>query len=241
MQLQNKIALVTGASRGIGAAIAARLASEGAFVYVHFAGSRERAEDVLRRIRQSGGEGALLQCDLSDLESSRRAVHEVPSLDILVNNAGTARFGALESVSEADFDAIFSLNTRGLFFFTQSLLPKLCDGGRIVNISSGITRVNAAQGSVYAASKAAVEALTRCWAAELGPRGITVNTLSPGMTRTELLLQVTSPAALEKAEAETPLGRLGQPDDIADAVLFLCGEQARWVTANNLLANGGVG
>jgi 3-oxoacyl-[acyl-carrier protein] reductase len=115
------------------------------------------------------------------------------------------------------------------------------DNGRIVNISSGITRVNAAGGSVYAASKAAVEAFTRCWAAELGSRGITVNTVSPGATSTDLMHEVMPPEALEGLLAQTPLGRLGQPDDIADVVSMLCSDDARWLTAQNLLANGGVG
>ncbi len=239
--LEKKIALVTGASRGIGAAIATRLAREGAFVHVHFSRSLDEAESVLAEIRASGGDGALIQCDISHLENTRTALESIENLDILVNNAGFASFGPLESVSVEDFDGLFNLNTRGLFFVTQNVLLKLRENGRIVNISSGITRVNAAGGSVYAASKAAVEAFTRSWAAELGPRGITVNTVSPGMTETDLLRQVTSPEYLEKMKSETPLGRLGQPVDIADVVAFLCSDEARWITANNLLANGGVG
>ncbi|MBW3637455.1 MAG: SDR family oxidoreductase [Armatimonadetes bacterium] len=241
MQLENKIALVTGASRGIGAAIARRLAREGAFVHVHFSRSLNEAESVLAEICAAGGDGALIQFDVSHLENTRTALENIENLDILVNNAGFAAFGPLESVSVEDFDGLFDLNTRGLFFVTQNVLLKLRENGRIVNISSGITRVNAAGGSVYAASKAAVEAFTRSWAAELGPRGITVNTVSPGMTETDLLRQVTSPEYLEKMKSETPLGRLGQSADIADVVAFLCGDEARWITANNLLAKGGVG
>jgi 3-oxoacyl-[acyl-carrier protein] reductase len=241
MSLENKIALVTGASRGIGAAIAKRLAREGAFVYVHFASNVEKAEAVLAEIRTYGGDGQTIGFDITHLENTKFALEVIENLDILVNNAGDAKFGPLESVDVEEYDAIFSINTRGLFFLTQACLLKLRENGRIVNVSSGITRVNAAGGSVYAASKSAVEAFTRSWAAELGPRGITVNTVSPGMTETDLLLEVTSPEALERFKSETPLGRLGQPADIADVVAFLCSEEARWMTANNLLANGGVG
>lgn len=241
MQLQNKVALVTGASRGIGAAIAKSLTAQGAFVHVHFKDSYDKAEAVLGEIRAAGGEGALVQFDIADIEFTQSVLADLGALDILVNNAGFATFGRLGNISAQDFDANFHLNTRGLFFLTQAALPLLRDGGRIINISSGITRINAAGASVYAASKAAVEAFTRSWAAELGPRQITVNTVSPGMTETDLLMQVSTPQTLEEMKQHTPLGRLGQPDDIADVVLFLCSEQGRWITANNLLANGGAG
>jgi 3-oxoacyl-[acyl-carrier protein] reductase len=241
MRLENKIALVTGASRGIGAAIAKRLAHEGAFVYVHFSVNAGKAEEVLAEIRSHGGSGQTIGFDITHLESSKNALQAIENLDILVNNAGDAKFGPLEGVSVEEFDTLFALNTRGLFFLTQACLLKLRENGRIINVSSGITRVNAAGGSVYSATKSAVEAFTRSWAAELGPRGITVNTVSPGMTETDLLLEVTSPEELQRFAAETPLGRLGQPTDIAEVVAFLCSDQARWITANNLLANGGVG
>ena len=199
----------------------------------------------MKTIVEAGGEAKALQGDLSDLAAVNRLWNafdeHFAGLDILVNNAGWANFGALETVTEADFDAIFALNVRGLFFNTQHAATRLRDGGRIINVSSGITKVNAAGGAVYAASKAAVEAFTRSWAAELGPRGITVNTVSPGMTNTDLLMSVTSPEMLNDMVSQTPLGRLGQPTDIADVVAFLCSEDARWITANNLLANGGVG
>ena len=241
--LQGKIAFITGASRGIGGAIARRVARDGAHVVVHFHSNESAAQQVVEDIEGLAGTAELLHANLSDINDVRRLWQEfdqrVPGLDILVNNAGGATFEALASVNEADFDAIFSLNVRGLFFNTQEAIQRLRDGGRIINISSGITRVNAAGASVYAGSKAAVEAFTRCWAAELGPRQITVNTLSPGMTQTDLLASVTSQEILDQMVQQTPLGRLGQPEDIADAVAFLCSDQARWITANNLLANGG--
>ena len=245
MKLENKVAVVTGASRGIGRATALRLARDGARVVVHYKTNTDAAMATVGEIEQGGGQALALQADIADLYDVRRLFGEIEGtlrrVDILVNNAGGAAFKPLDEVTEDDFDALFDLNVRGLFFVTQEATRLMNDNGRIINISSGITRVNAANGSVYSGSKAAVEAFTRCWAAELGPRGITVNTVSPGMTETDLLMQVTPPEALEGFIRQTPLGRLGQPEDIADVVAFLCSDDARWLTAQNLLANGGVG
>jgi len=245
MQLQNKIALVTGASRGIGRAIALRLARDGATVAVHYNSQADAAAATIAEIEQHGGRACALQADIANTGAVRRMFEAFDEtfehLDILVNNAGWATFGPLAEASEEHFDALFNLNVRGLFFVTQEATRRLADGGRIINISSGITRVNAAGGSVYSGSKAAVEAFTRCWAAELGARGITVNTISPGMTETDLMREVTTPEALEGFVVQTPLGRLGRPADIADIAAFLCSDDARWLTAQNLLANGGVG
>jgi 3-oxoacyl-[acyl-carrier protein] reductase len=244
MKLQNKVALVTGASRGIGRAIVLKLASEGARVIVHYNSNEAAAREVLGQIEAQGGRAVFARADLADLSQITQLFaqieHDFPSLDILVNNAGGVKFQALSNVTESDFDAIFQLNVKGLFFLTQQAVARMNDGGRIVNISSGITRANVASGSVYTGSKAAIEGFTKSWAAELGPRQITVNTVSPGMTQTDLLLEVTPPAVLDAMKAQTPLGRLGEPQDIADVVAFLCSEEARWLTAQNLLANGGV-
>ena len=241
MSLRGKTALITGASRGIGRAIAWRLAQEGADIIVHYKERREAAETLAQEISVLGRRATLLGFDVGDSAAMRAALAPVASLDILVNNAGWGTFGPLSEVTEANFDAIFQVNVRGLFFLTQTAAAKMKDGGRIVNISSGITRVNAAGASVYAGSKGAVEAFTRCWAAELGPRGITVNTVSPGMTETDLLRSVTTPEGLANMVVQTPLGRLGQPEDIAAAVAALCLQTGSWITANNLLANGGAG
>jgi 3-oxoacyl-[acyl-carrier protein] reductase len=245
MALHGKVALVTGGSRGIGRAIAHRLAQDGAAVILTYKGNEEAAQSTVRDIEMKDGRALAVQADLSEMQEIDNLFHVVEStfshLDILVNNAGWASFAPLPEVTADNFQAQFDLNVRGLFFTTQHALRLMNDNGRIVNISSGITRVNAAGGSVYAASKAAVEAFTRCWAAELGPRGITVNTVSPGATSTDLMREVMPPEALEGLLAQTPLGRLGQPDDIADVVSMLCSDDARWLTAQNLLANGGVG
>lgn len=245
MKLQNKVALVTGASRGIGRAIALKLAAEGANVIVHYKSNVVAAREVLSQIETNGGHGFLAKADLGDMNQIAHLFTQVestfPHLDILVNNAGWADFKTLSEVSEHDFDLIFNLNVKGLFFLTQVAARRMNDGGRIVNISSGITRANVPGGSVYTGSKGAIEGFTKSWAAELGPRQITVNVVSPGMTKTDLLLDSTPQGVLDTMATQTPLGRLGEPQDIADVVAFLCSDDARWLTAQNLLANGGVG
>jgi 3-oxoacyl-[acyl-carrier protein] reductase len=245
MKLQNKTALVTGASRGIGRAIALRLAREGASIVVHYKSNENAAQDVVREIEGSGGKALAIQAGIADLYEVRRMFGEIEGavrrIDILVNNAGWAEYKPLEQVSEDDFDTIFDLNVRGLFFVTQEAVRLMPDNGRIVSLSSGITRANVANGSVYSGSKAAVEAFTRCWAAELGPRGITVNTVSPGMVVTDLLNEAIPTDVQQSFMRQTPLGRLGLPEDIADVVAFLCSDDGRWLTAQNILANGGMG
>lgn len=240
-----KIAVVTGGSRGIGRAISLKLAQSNARVVINYNSNRQAAEETVRAIEELGGDALAIQGDWSNDESRARFFEELAStcrqIDWLINNAGAADFAPLDQVTPGSFDSMFSLNVRGLLFGTQQAARMMRDGGRIVNISSGITRVNAAGGGVYAASKAAAEMLAKCWAAELGPRHITVNVVSPGMTKTDLLQQVMSAETLEGMRAQTPLGRLGEPGDIADVVAFLCSDEARWLTAQNLLANGGVG
>ncbi len=243
MKLKNKVALVTGASRGIGRAIALRLADEGARIAVHYNCNQDAAQQAVAEIEESGGRAQIFAGDLGVIADAQNLVSQVQSalgpIDLLINNAGAAQFSPLENVTENDYDAMFALNTKGVFFLTQAAAPKMPDGARIVLISSGITRANVAGGSAYAGSKAAIEAFARCWAAEFGPRQITVNIVSPGMTETDLLLNSTPREVLDNFAAQTPLGRLGQPQDIADVVTFLCSDEARWMTANNLLANGG--
>ncbi len=244
MKLHGKTAVVTGASRGIGRGIATRLAADGARVVVHYKGNVEAANEVVAEIASNGGQAVAIACDLADTTEIRRMFSEIESqfvkIDFLINNAGWAEFRVLDDVDEDNFDAIFDLNVRGLFFATQEASRLMNDNGRVVNISSGITRINSATGAVYAGSKAAIEAFTRCWSEDLGARGITVNTVSPGMVETDLLLGSTPKENLERMAQMSPFGRLGQPADIADIVAFLCTEDARWITANNILANGGV-
>jgi 3-oxoacyl-[acyl-carrier protein] reductase len=245
MQLQNKIAVVTGASRGIGAAIAKRLASDGATVVVNYKSNEEAAQSVVSEIESAGGKAVAIAADIADIVEVRRMFSQIEGelghVDILVNNAGWAEWRVLAEADEDHYDSIFDLNTRGLFFATQEAARIMRDNGRIINISSGITRVNSGVGSVYAGSKAAIEAFTRCWSEDLGKRGITVNTVSPGMVETDLLLGSTPQETLDRMATQSPFNRLGEPRDIADVVAFLCTDDARWLTAQNILANGGVG
>ncbi len=244
-RLTDKTALVTGASRGIGAAIARRLAREGARVIIHYARRADLAEQVAADVRAAGSQAALLQADLADLNQVRPLVEKAADafgrLDILVNNAAVSQGGGpLENIRPEDFEATFNVNVRALLFACQAAVGRMGDGGRIINLSSGITRSNVAGSAVYSASKAAVEMITKVLAAELGRRNITVNAVLPGMTETDLLHQSVPKPAIADYLARIPLGRLGRPDDIADVVAFLASDDARWITGETLAANGGL-
>ena len=224
--LTGKVAIVTGGSRGIGRAIAERLGRDGASVVVNYTQSAEKAQEVVRAIEAGGGQAVAVQADISQMVGVWRLFAETQGkygrLDVLVNNAGTATFAPMADVTEEDFDALFSLNVKGAFFAMQEAARRLADGGRIVNISSGITIGGGPGGSVYAGTKGALEQFTLAAAKELGPRGITVNTVSPGMTETDLMRTVIPAERQQGAAQASPLGRLGQPDDIAEVVAFLC-------------------
>jgi NAD(P)-dependent dehydrogenase (short-subunit alcohol dehydrogenase family) len=248
--LQNKLALVTGASKGLGKAIALRLARDGAAVIVNYASDKAGADGVVQTITKDGGKAYALQGDVSKVANIRKMfteldgilkTHGVKSLDILVNNAGVFPMGGLEDATEETFDKIFDVNVKGLFFTTQEAAKRLAKGGRIVNISTGLTRFTAPMMSLYSASKGAVDILTRDFAATLGSRGITVNAVHPGLTATEGTSNLTSNKdMIGEVVKGTALGRLGQPDDIADVVAFFCSNDARWVTAGHIEASGGV-
>jgi 3-oxoacyl-[acyl-carrier protein] reductase len=243
--LANKIARVTGASRGIGAAIARRLARDGAKIIVHYARRADLAQKVAADIRAAGSEAIILQADLADLAQVDPLIETAAAafgqLDILVNNAAVSHGGGpLDAIRPDDFEKTFNVNVRALLFACQSAARRMNDGGRIINISSGITRSRVAGSAVYSASKAAVEMITKVLAAELGRRQITVNALLPGMTETDLLHQSVPPPAIAAYLAQIPLGRLAQPDDIADAAAFLASPDARWITGESLAANGGL-
>ncbi len=241
--LAGKVAIVTGASRGIGRAIAERLGADGAQVVVHYAQNEQAAWEVVQAIENRGGQAGVAQADISRVDDVRRLFAQAHQrhgrLDILVNNAGAAHFAPLADVTEEDFDRQFALNAKGAFFAMQAAARVLEDGGRIVNISSGVTQVGSANAAVYAGSKAALEQFTLAAARELGARGITVNTVSPGMTATDLLELVVPPGVQAQMREQAPLGRLGQPVDIADIVAFVVSEQARWLTGQNIRATGG--
>ncbi len=241
--LKSKVAIVTGGSRGIGRAIALALARDGASVVVHYLRRRDAAEEVVAAIEAAGGKAVAERGDMGRVGDVRRlfthALDTHGRVDILVNNAGEAVFGPLKDVTEADFDRLFAVNVKGVFFAMQEAARRLEDGGRIIVISSGITLLGGAGGALYGGTKGAVEQFTQAAAKELAPRGITVNTVSPGMTETDLLLSSVPADARREMAKSVPLGRLGRPDDIAGVVAFLAGDAGRWITGQNIRATGG--
>lgn len=240
--LTGKVAIVTGASRGIGRAIAERLAADGASVVVNYAQDADKAQEVVSAVKAKGGQALAVQADLTKVVDVRRLFQETVDhfghLDILVNNAGTGALIPIADVTESEFDQIFALNAKGTFFALQEAARRMTDSGRIINISSTVTAFPNPQNSVYAGSKGAVEQFTAIAAKELGERGITVNTVAPGGTQTDLFQTESMPAMKELVKKSSPLGRIGQPEDIADVVAFLASKQARWLTGQRILANG---
>ncbi|ABD88511.1 SDR family NAD(P)-dependent oxidoreductase [Rhodopseudomonas palustris] len=247
--LTGKIALVTGASRGIGQAIAKRLAAEGATVAVHYHSAADAAKATIDDIMAAGGAGFALQADLSakggaaalaeQLSAQLIERYRSPQFDILVNNAGLSKRATIEDVTEEDFDRLLQTNLKSPFFLIKALLPQLRNGGRIVNISSMGTRAAYPLMAAYAPAKAGLEALSRLLAQHLGPRQITVNSVLPGATATDMNVTARDPVA-SRAVAETiALGRVGQPDDIAKVVAFLASDAGGWVTGQQIDASGG--
>lgn len=249
-RLSGKTALVTGASRGIGRAIALRLASEGALVAVHYGRRVEEAEETVELIRREGGEAFAIGADLSHMGE----IHKLYDLldqevqmrtgsrrfDILVNNAGIGRPLSFEETSEEAFDEFLSVNVKSLFFVTQAALDRLRGGGRIINVSSFVTRVASPAVMAYSLSKGAVNTFTVALAQQLGARGITVNAIMPGYTNTEMNASaVNDPVTSAAVAAISALGRWGEPGDIADIAAFLASSDSRWITGQLLDASGG--
>ncbi|OIJ63976.1 glucose 1-dehydrogenase [Streptomyces mangrovisoli] len=244
--LKDKTAVVTGGSRGIGRAIVERLCRDGADVVFNYATSEEAAADVVRTVQADGGKVRAVRLDLKEPDAPEQlmevAEEHLGGLDILVNNAALSFSPAPIAETEVEvFDSVMAVNTRSVFLTMRHAARHLRDGGRIVNIST-LNTVRPVPGiGPYAASKGAIEQLTAVAARELGPRGITVNTVSPGATDTELLRGTNPPQALQAVAGMTPLGRLGQPSDVADVVAFLAGPDGGWITGQNLRATGGLG
>lgn len=239
----HRVAIVTGSSRGIGRAIAARLAADGVRVVVNYRADRTAAGKLVAEIEAGGGQAVAAQADVADPDRLRSlfdvAERSFGGLDILVNNVGTARFSTIAQASDEDFDVMFSTNTKATFVALREAAHRLRDGGRIVVVSSGVTATARPESGLYAASKAAGDQLVRTLARELGSRQITVNSVLPGATRTDAFLSVRGDVLAETA-ARTPLGRIGEPADIADIVAFLASEEGRWITGQALHAGGGL-
>lgn len=241
--LENHTAIVTGASRGIGRAIALKLGSLGAAVVVNYVHSGPQAEAVAASIREKGGRAVSVHADVrrvSEIEALfDRAIAEFGRVNILVNNAGIGFIKKVADVSEEEFDNIFALNVKGLFFACQQAAKRLADGGKVVNISSSVTKLMLPAYGLYAATKGAVEQITRVLAKELGPRGISVNAVSPGPVDTDLFRKGKTEEQIQQLAAMAAFGRIGAPADIADAVALLVSDGAGWITGQTICVNGG--
>ena len=241
--LSGKTAIVTGASRGIGREVALKLGNLGAAVAVTYAQNGQMAEKVVEQIINTGASALAFQADIrktGDIEALfDKTIQRFGKIDILVNNAGIAIYKKIEDFSEAEFDNIFAINVKGLFFACQQAARKMAKGGRIINISSSVTKVMLPAYGPYAATKGAVEQITKVLAKELGPKGITVNAVSPGPTDTELFRQGKTDEQIDNLAKMAALGRLGTPLDIANAVALLASEEAAWISGQNIPVNGG--
>jgi 3-oxoacyl-[acyl-carrier protein] reductase len=246
-KLRDKVAIVTGASKGIGAGIAKQLAAEDAAVVVNYASGKADADRVVAEITRDGGKAVAVQGNVARQTDIDRLFAETKKafgrLDILVNNAGIYEFSPLEDITETHFHKQFDVNVLGLILASQAAVKHFGPtGGSIVNISSSATTLTPPSASVYTATKAAVDAITRTLAKELGPRNIRVNAINPGMVHTEGLRAAGFDQSdfRKQIEAQTPLGRIGEPGDVAPAAVFLASPDSRWITGETLLISGGL-
>jgi 3-oxoacyl-[acyl-carrier protein] reductase len=242
--LKDKTAIVTGSSRGIGAEIARTLASAGANVIVNYVFNRKAAEAVCADISRAGGESLAVRADVSHPAEARilfdAAIGRFNRADILVNNAGLLLSKKIADITDEEFDRILSVNTKGVFYTLREAATRLADGGRVVSLSSTVTRLMLPNYGAYAASKGAVEQLTRIFAREAGERGITANIVSPGPVNTEMFTAGKTEETIQRMANMSFQGRIGEPEDIAHVVLFLVSNEAGWVTGQNISVSGGV-
>jgi 3-oxoacyl-[acyl-carrier protein] reductase len=245
-KLANKVAIVTGASKGIGAEIAKSLAAEGAAVVVNYASSKTGADAVVAAIAKAGGRAVAVQGDVAKAADAQAivdaAIKHFGKLDILINNSGVYEFGAVEAITEANYRRMFDTNVLGLLLVTQAAAKHIGRGGSIINVGSAVTRITPPQSAVYTGTKGAVDAITGVFAKEFGAKGIRVNSINPGMIQTEGTVSAGFIGSdFEKQMvAQTPLGRIGQPADIAKVAVFLASDDAGWLTGEKLVAAGGL-
>ena len=245
-RLTGKVAVVTGASKGIGAAIARAFAAEGAAVVVNYASSKAGADTVVADITRAGGKAVAVGGDVSTAAGAQgivdAAISQYGRLDVLVNNSGVYEFAPIEAVNEEQFHRQFNINVLGLLLTTQAAAKHLGEGGSIINVSSAISRLTPPHSAIYSGTKGAVDAITGVLSKELGPRKIRVNSINPGIVETEGTITagfIGSDFEKELA-AQAPLGRTGQPSDIADVAVFLASNDSRWLTGEQLVASGGL-
>jgi NAD(P)-dependent dehydrogenase (short-subunit alcohol dehydrogenase family) len=251
METKNKIALVTGSSRGLGRNMALALAKKGNDVIITYNSKKDEADKVVHEIEGLGQKAAALQLNVADVKKFDSFFTEVSDVlkskwnttqfNFLVNNAGIDRFSKFADTTEEAFDELFNTHFKGVYFLTQKALPYIADGGRIINLSTGLTRFSTPGYAAYASMKGAINTLTQYLAKELGQRGINVNAVAPGIIETDFTAHALShPGLREVINANTALGRVGVPDDIGGIVAFLCSDDARWITAQRIEASGGM-
>lgn len=244
-RLEGKVAIVTGASKGIGASIAMHLSNEGASVIVNYATSKEGAQKVVTEIMQKGGKAVAIKANMTNPEDIKRLFLESKQMfgkiDILVNNAGVYEYSPLEEITLEHCQKIFDLNVIGLVFAIKEVVKYFTSSGAIVNISSVVSTLAPIHASIYSGSKAAIDAITKSLAKELGPKNIRINNVNPGLVETEgtHTMGILGSDLRQKVETQTPLGRIGQPEDIAPAVVFLASDEASWITGETLTISGG--
>jgi 3-oxoacyl-[acyl-carrier protein] reductase len=243
ISLKNQTAIVTGGSRGIGRKIALKLGELGAAVVVNYLNNAQLAKEVSSQIINMGGRALSVQADMRNIDAIEElfdsAIEAFGALNILVNNAGISLYKQIEDFTEDEFDNLFAINVKGLFFACQQAAKKMVNGGKIINISSSVTRMMLPTYGAYAASKGAVDQITKVLAKELGPKRIQVNAISPGPVDTELLRQGKSEEQIKLLADMAAFGRIGTPRDIANAIALLVSEEAGWITGQNLYVNGG--
>ncbi|WP_249866373.1 SDR family oxidoreductase [Paenibacillus konkukensis] len=243
MRLSGKVAIITGASRGIGRQAAIQLAQAGAKVVVNYSSNSAKAEEVVKTIEQAGGAAAAIRADVSKVSEVEAlfadTLERFGRVDIVVNNAGIMECKAIEDVTEDLFDRHFAINVKGTYFACQQAMKHMARGGTIINFSTSVSGAMLPAYSVYAATKGAVEQLTRQLAKEFGPKDIVINCIAPGQVATELFLNGKTPELVDSYRRMNAFGRLGEPEDIANAIELLVSGKARWITGQTIRVNGG--